>query len=106
MIGEKMNNDDIRITARQKWLNVFVWIVMIYSTCIFNIALWYRDWIGILINLYPLNLISIYLITRKQLNIISVNVIVTVINTLYLIYIWTPLTDGTIGNMIRETIKQ
>ena len=40
--------------------------------------------------------------TKKKLNNVCQNLLTLLISIIYLLYIWQPLTDGTVGNAIRE----
>ena len=68
--------------------------------CCCAIAL--RDWLGVLFTWYPVNLFIIYCFYRKKMSQGLQETLVFIISFIYLLYIWQPLTDGTVGNLIRE----
>lgn len=70
------------------------------TMCCFAAAL--RDWVGVLFNWYPVNLFIIYCFYRKEMSKGLQETLIFIISFLYLLYIWTPLTDGTVGQMMRE----
>ncbi len=73
------------------------------AMCYFAVVL--RDWLGVLFTWYPINLFIIYCFYRKKMSKGLQETLIFIISFLYLIYIWTPLTDGTVGQMIRELNK-
>ena len=70
------------------------------TMCCFAIAL--GDWLGVLFTWYPINLSIIYFFYRKKMSQGLQETLILIISFLYLLYIWTPLTDGTVSNAIRE----
>ena len=70
------------------------------TMCCFAIAL--KDWLGMIFTCYPLNLFIFYCFTRKKMSNTEQEIAIFIISFLYLLYIWTPLTDGTVSNAIRE----
>ena len=70
------------------------------TMCLFAIAL--RDWLGVLFTWYPVNLFIIYCFYRKKMSKGLQETLIFIISFCYLLYIWTPLMDGTVGNAIRE----
>ena len=70
------------------------------TMCLFAIAL--RNWIGVLITWYPVNLFIIYCFYRKKMSKVLQETLIFIISFCYLLYIWQPLSDGTISNAIRE----
>ena len=64
-----------------------------------------RDWVGLLFTWYPVNLCIIRCFYRKEKSNGMQETLIFIISFLYLLYIWTPLTDGTVGNLIREMVS-
>lgn len=65
-------------------------------------ALVLRDWVGVLFTWYPVNLFIIYCFYRKEMSKGLQEILIFIISFLYLLYIWTPLTDGTVSDAIRK----
>ena len=84
-------------------------IIQTFAVFMFCCAIVLRDLFGMLLTCFPINLLVvykiIYLLTEKKLNNTYQNLVTLMISFLYMIYIWTPLTDGTVGQMIRELNK-
>lgn len=68
--------------------------------CCFAIAL--KDWVGFLFTCYPLNLFIVYCFTQKKMSKAKQEILIFILSLIYLIYIWQPLVDGTVGDAIRE----
>ena len=81
-------------------------IIQTFAVFMFYCAFVLRDCLGMLLTCFPLNLLIIYkivyLLTKKKLNNVCQNLLTLLISIIYLLYIWQPLTDGTVGNAIRE----
>jgi len=69
-------------------------------------AILLRDWLGVLFTWYPVNLFIIYCFYRKKMSKGLQETLIFIISFLYMLYIWTPLTDGTVGQMIIDMRKE
>ena len=101
-----MKNDRI-VTIKHMLMKVICnpfseWLVTSFCVGMFTFAFVLRDWLGMLITCYPVNLLLVYYITKKQISKFGQGIILLSISILYLLYIWTPLTDGTVGQLMRE----
>ena len=89
------NFQNIFINISQKPLVILS--IQIFWGCMLTVACVLRNWwfimIAILFNFWLKN---------KGCNSIIQKILIVVLPFLYLLYIWTPLTDGTVGQMIRE----
>lgn len=79
------------------------WLTISFCLTMFTFAVELKDWVGMVVTFYPLNLLLIHYITRKQMSECLQCIIILTISFLYLLYIWTPLTDGTLEQIIIET---
>ena len=71
--------------------------IQIFWGCMLTIACVLKNWwvimIAILLN---------YWLKNKEVGNNIQKIFIVLLPFLYLLYIWTPLTDGTVGNLIRE----
>lgn len=101
-----MKNDRI-VTIIRKLTKVICnpfseWFITSFCVGMFTLAFVLRDWFGMLITCYPVNLLLVHYITKKQISKFVQGIILLSISFLYLLYIWQPLSDGTVSNVIRE----